>query len=143
MPQPTLLQKANDSEVLIPNNTNQVQLVRDRAAWGSGQYFAYNELGEKERIGGAGDALPVEIDSADGLELTADVTGGVAPFTYAWTVRSKIINGVTISFTGAVNAAVANIDNTPPTFDGTVAVKVTDANGRIGYAYWETFKAIV
>jgi len=144
MPQPSILQKADDSEVLIPNNTNQVQVVRDRSSWTSGQYFAYNELGEKEKIGGTGSSLPVEVDSPDGITLTSDVTGGVSPFTYSWTVRSKVINGNTISFTGAVNAAVATINQPAGPvfrfFNGLVAVKVTDAEGKIGYGYWKTRK---
>lgn len=54
MQQPSLISSATDIEVLLPGNDNQWQLVRDKSVVNSGKYYAYNESGVKELIGGPG-----------------------------------------------------------------------------------------
>lgn len=50
--QPSLIQKANDNEVLLPPSQDQVQITRDRSPQGSGRYYGYFKDGSKEVIGG-------------------------------------------------------------------------------------------
>lgn len=52
--QPNIISSSNDAEVLLPENDNQWQVVRDRSNPGNGKYYAYNESGVKELIGGFG-----------------------------------------------------------------------------------------
>jgi len=52
--QPSLLQKADDTQVLLPPNEEQVQVVRDRSVFGLGKYWAYFKNNTKELIGGPG-----------------------------------------------------------------------------------------
>lgn len=133
----------NNDKIVKPGTEYQIQLHRDEAAAGSGTYYGKLSDGTEEPIGGPGStstSIAVEITSADGLALASVVTGGTAPYTYSWLVKSKFINGTDIAFTGATNAATAAIDNSAPTYDGTVAVKVTDVNGKVAYGYWHTRK---
>jgi len=52
--QPSLLQKADDGQVLLPPNEEQVQVVRDKSIFSLGKFWAYFKDGTKELIGGPG-----------------------------------------------------------------------------------------
>lgn len=52
--QPQIISEAIDSQVLIPSNENQWQVVRDKSVANNGSYYAYNKDGVKELIGGFG-----------------------------------------------------------------------------------------
>lgn len=144
-----LIQKgltSDDTQILKPTAEGEARIHRDKAADGAGTYRAKLNTGVEEIIGGPGVGslqLAVNVTSPDGLALTANAVGGVAPYTYDWAVRSKFINGTDIAFSGATNLQVANINNGAASYDGTVSVLVTDANGRRAYGYWHTRKDVV
>lgn len=52
--QPNSISKADDSEVILPNNKSQVKVIRDKAVDGAGTYYGYLKSGVKEIIGGPG-----------------------------------------------------------------------------------------
>lgn len=137
-----LLQETDPETVILPSNVRQWRFVRSKDAFPNGVYSAYDNLGNREFLAGgpAGGSFGSEVTSPDGLTLTAVPTGGVGPFTYAWSVKSAFLNGTNISFAGPTNAQVANINNVPPSFDGMVTVRITDSFGRVTNAEWSTRK---
>lgn len=66
--------KEDGTNVLLPSNNGEVQLVRNDAAFGSGIYYAYFSDGTREIIGGPG-AVVVSGDPAAGRLL---YNGGAA-----------------------------------------------------------------
>lgn len=146
--QPSLLQKANDGQVILPSSDEQVQVVRDKSAFGLGRYWAYFLNGTKELIGGPPVApfnfsVAMTTEGNDpgtkGLIATPSV-GVIGDYTYSWTLSDWIEGGLGISplvLSAAVDPNKRTISNpTGSNAYGMVVVTVTHtASGAIQQAY--------
>lgn len=54
MLQSALVQEADDNTVILPSNVRQWRVVRNKAAPLAGTYYGYDNIGNKETIGGPG-----------------------------------------------------------------------------------------
>ena len=80
--------------------------------------------------------------------VAGKITGGTAPYTYAWTVKTTIIGVMVFSPSATVSLPVISGSSTTDTVAilnstadtaivGLICCKVTDANGLVTYAYYE------
>lgn len=106
MGQKTLVQitKEDGTNVLLPKNRQQVQVVRNDAAQQSGKYYAYFDDGSRELIGGPGAPVGLPFGNDNGVADAYQVTLVGATLTDGYTFEIRIANDNTGPATLQVNA---------------------------------------
>lgn len=148
-PHPDDIINGSASQVVLSTNgvTSSVQVVGVNA-W---------ELNAGSSSASSSSGFAVEIINPSTLTYGTTITGGRAPYTYQWIIKSRTtqmtisltsgsLNVIAPSYSGSTTGSTVLLTTPTPNsqlFVGQLAVKVTDANGSVAYGYWQLFYAIL